>query len=588
MTLRTASARSKQLLALVAFLFAMPASPALALACAGPNGRVFPTCEISTPRADERVTVIYAHGGKGLSSVALGSDDLVTEVVDVEIEAAEKPHYIALSSGKPIVWRFTGRVDTISRVVVFGSQLAGATHAGIVGIGRDRILFTKADFEGFKKIPGIANCISGYNACDLSTYFAIPRAARMELAGPEPAQQLHVDQFVEHFSAGIIRIPADGWIEAPIPNDRAPNRDTAMGRHEWFFGSNYIKSSQAYERGLIRIDARSVVSQEEVRDYRTLPAAAGIKQLLDSGALVAAGTPQFRSAYEKWNESYSRLYRSRFDPNFSFNYHVDYLITQPVRLPAALATMSFLVAEGLEAPQLARDNYLTCLFFADRRELNLDRSRERDPRCDSVGTSSALPGPQKSLAYAVWSLDRMKRWSEPEKERCRMFSLSDSSALFVGIAAENVGRGKPGGPDFLRRQVDVIVERTGKIAFYFETWGRPVDWHIKPSPGSEIIAVLLGNVDFPGRSQSDAVHGLESSVPVQSIRAQPGSDAFRNQCHDFNPSRHAHLGGPAALASDEGLKILAGRGLDRLLRATDDGTWPPLSADGPRLTFVIE
>jgi hypothetical protein len=40
---------------------------------------------------DERVTVIYVNRGKGLSSVTPGSDAFVTEVVDVEIEAGEKP-----------------------------------------------------------------------------------------------------------------------------------------------------------------------------------------------------------------------------------------------------------------------------------------------------------------------------------------------------------------------------------------------------------------------------------------------------------------------------------------------------------------
>jgi hypothetical protein len=42
------------------------------------------------------------------------------------------------------------------------------------------------------------------------------------------------------------------------------------------------------------------------------------------------------------------------------------------------------------------------------------------------------------------------------------------------------------------------------------------------------------------------------------------------------------------LALDESLKASAGRGLDRLLRAVNGGDWPPISADGPRLTFVIE
>src|SRR5262249_29949222 len=176
------------LFGLIALLVIVTLQASPAAACMGPHTRTFPACEISTPRDDERVTAIYAHGGQGLSSVALGSDYRVTEVVDIEIEAAEKPHYIALSSGKPIIWRFTGRVDTVSRVVVFGSQLSGSSYAGIVGIDPGRILFTKADLEKLKSIRA-TTCDSFYRACEISSYFDVSKAGRMELAGPEPARR---------------------------------------------------------------------------------------------------------------------------------------------------------------------------------------------------------------------------------------------------------------------------------------------------------------------------------------------------------------------------------------------------------------
>jgi len=154
-----------------------------AAACSGPHTRVFPTCEIDAPRADERTTVIYANGGKALSSATLGSDSVVTEVVDVEIEPAEKPHYIALSSGKPVIWRFTGRVDTVSRVVVLGSQYDGTARAGVVGVPKERVTFAKTDLEALKKVQH-HSCLSLYRACELSAYFDIPKADRMELAAP--------------------------------------------------------------------------------------------------------------------------------------------------------------------------------------------------------------------------------------------------------------------------------------------------------------------------------------------------------------------------------------------------------------------
>jgi hypothetical protein len=575
------------LFGLIALLAALQASPAAA--CMGPHTRTFPVCEISTPRDGERVTAIYVHGGQGLSSVALGSDDQVTEVVDIEVEAGDKPHYIALSSGKPVIWRFTGRVDTVSRVVVFGSQLSGSSYAGIVGIDPGRILFTKADLEKLKNIRA-TTCDSFYSACEISSYFDVSKAGRMELAGPAPARRHRVDQFVERFTAGTIRIPQDGWIEIGIPDPRAAGPAPANGRHEAFRGFFYSKSSQSYERGLIRLDADSVVSQEKVSEYRTLPGPAGIRQLLESGALVPPGTPQFDAAYEKWNESLSRLYGSHLDPSFLFNYHVDYLLTRPARLPAGLLSPVFLVAEDVETPQIPRDALGACLFFADQRELTV--AGYLDPRCDRNGLF-ALGGQHSDLASMTRSLDRKKRWTESEKEECRIFYFEDGSAFFAGIAAKDrSGWGGPGAV-VLRRPVDIVIKRPGKIALYLEMWGGPVDWHIKAAPNSELSAVLLGSLDFANRK--DVVHGVDQSVPIQQIRwpqaeIRKGSSLtiVANPCREFTPSRYAHLGGPAALALDESLKASAGRGLDRLLRAVNGGDWPPISADGPRLTFVIE
>jgi hypothetical protein len=132
--------------------------------------------------------------------------------------------------------------------------------------------------------------------------------------------------------------------------------------------------------------------------------------------------------------------------------------------------------------------------------------------------------------------------------------------------------------------VDVLVKRPGKVALYLEMWGGRTDWHIAPSPATQISSVLLAALTT--WAQGDKVHGLDSSVPVSSAYAPAG----KTPCYLFNPSRYAYLGGPAALALNERLKVRAGRGLDRLLRSTNDGTWPPISSDpaAPRVTLEIE
>ena len=146
-------------------------------------------------------------------------------------------------------------------------------------------------------------------------------------------------------TAGPRRKRADGGKKAQTAGPRCP---AGAGRYEPYGGTGYVETSQSYERGLIKIEAASVVSPETVRDYSILPAAAGIGQLLSDGGLVGYDEAQFKDAYRKWNESVSRPYRSKFDQDFRFSYTVNYLITRPIKLPAAINRTAFLVSEEVK------------------------------------------------------------------------------------------------------------------------------------------------------------------------------------------------------------------------------------------------
>ena len=69
----------------------------------------------------------------------------------------------------------------------------------------------------------------------------------------------------------------------------------------------------------------------------------------------------------------SAPFRSEFDTEFRFSYKIDYLITRTVQLPAALHKVSFLVADKIDAPDLAGG--LVCVFFADQRERVIDQKK---------------------------------------------------------------------------------------------------------------------------------------------------------------------------------------------------------------------
>jgi hypothetical protein len=406
----------------LAFVLLFAARPENAHACLFAHERTFPTCEIDAPRSDERTTVVYVNSGSGLSSVTPGSDGMVTEVVDIEIGVADKPHHIVLSSGKPIIWRFMGRIDAISRVVVLGSQFHGATRSGVVGVPLDRVVFAKTDLERLKnRMQTWSSCDSFYRACEASAYFDIPKAARMQLAGDAPSERYGVDQFVERLRGGVIKIPQDGWVEVGERGGlqkRADRWQMSIGRYEAASGEGYVETSQNYERGLIKIDAASVVSPETVRDYSILPAALGITQLLADGSLVGPDDDRFKAAYDKWNERSSQPYRNEFGPSFLFSYKVNYLTTRPMTLPAGLDRVALLVGEGVEAPDMnGNSHHDACLFFADLRELQVDRRKSGDPRCDAGWGTLVLSMSERSLAMRARSLDRNRQAGQADKDK---------------------------------------------------------------------------------------------------------------------------------------------------------------------------
>jgi hypothetical protein len=564
---------------ILAFILLFAARLEDAQACMGPHRRTFPTCEISAPRRDERTTIVYVAGGSALSSVTPGSDGIVTEVVDVEIGVADKPHYIVLSSGKPIIWRFTGRIDAVSRVVVLGSQFSGATRTGVVGVPRARIFFVKTDMEKLKKLNP-SSCDTFYAACEASAYFDITKAARMHLAGDEPSERYGVDQFVERLRGDVIRVPQDGSVEVGERGGWKQGADgwqSMLGRHEFVGGEGYVETSQNYERGLIKIDAASVVSQETVRDYSVLPAATGMRQLLTDGSLVGSDDARFKAAYDKWNERISLPYRSKLDPNFLFSYKVNYLITRPLTLPAALDRTALLVGEGVEAPNMNGNYYMTCLYYADLRKIQVDPHKSIDWRCTAGSGSLVASESEHAIAMATSALDRMPQASQADKDACREFVVA-GDAYFAGIAVSEGAVQRPFG--VMPRRIDVVVNRAGKVALYLEMSRGRANWHILPSAQTQITNVVLG--------EGAAVRGLDPSVPTRTVA--PSSPATGSGCNRFEPPGNAYLGGPAALALDQGLQVLAGRGLDSLLRKTNDGRWPSVAIDqdAPRVTFVIE
>jgi hypothetical protein len=321
------------------------------------------------------------------------------------------------------------------------------------------------------------------------------------------------------------------------------------------------------------------VSPESAKAYDLLPTWAGVKQLIADGTLLEPDAQRFKASYEKWDAAISQPFRNSLDPNFRFSHKIDYLIAKATQLPAGFNGFALLVDESIDTPVTKGAGFQTCLFFADHRLLQIDRTREPDPSC--YVNAIWLQDRERKLLTMRDALERIKGYDQGQTEGCSVSSIPDN-AHFAGIAVSEGPAWRPAANDPSRRQINVIVQRPGRVALYLEIWGGRTDWHILPAPETEVVAVFFASP--PPVRDAVQVEGTNSAV-VQPLSSRPGVP-----CQYFGLSRYAHVGGPAAMHLDASLKVLVGRGLDQLIRETNSGNWSPVDGlgKGPRVSFVVE
>jgi len=122
-------------------------------------------CEMPKASQPAKVVLLGLYETESLSSVALGSQDEVTGVGDVAVEPGHDPLYIVIAGYRPTIWRFSGSLQRIERVVVLaqrGLTTKGSSNvmplAGVVGVTRDKISFPKPNcIASFSETPSIAS-----------------------------------------------------------------------------------------------------------------------------------------------------------------------------------------------------------------------------------------------------------------------------------------------------------------------------------------------------------------------------------------------------------------------------------------------
>ena len=279
------------------------------------------------PKASDgaRVLLLSAYESEAVSSVTIGSQDIAVGTGGIIVEPDTDPLYLVVLSFRPTIWRVTGAVERIERLVLAGES----ANLGATGVPSERVSFL-----------GRPNCLRHFTAVP-STHAAVAAAAVKRETGKEPALvkgRYSVSDFVVPSGDVRTRQPAQRLPVTVQPQGGSlrieTGRTTVVQKEA---GTLVIENGRsvtvrtspmnlreemlrASPGDVVDIDPATVVANKPVERYEVLPDMAGLLQLVQSGA-VSQGERD------------------------------EYLIKQKIRLPAELrGAVKFLLLRGVPAP----------------------------------------------------------------------------------------------------------------------------------------------------------------------------------------------------------------------------------------------
>jgi hypothetical protein len=225
------------------------------------------TCAVPRPTKDASIVLFNAYSAEGLSSVAIGSQDQVTEASRVIIESGDQPLYLVLIAHRRMMWKFEGAVGRVQRVVLVAIAGSGAapTPVGATGLPRNVITF-----------GGSGNCMTFWVNMHGRYPDLVQRYSRLLfLREPNVVAQAE--------NVWNLRLPS-GQVSAPT---RIEQQRTLPIDNPTAVELNRIREQMLLYSpgGLVPIDLAAVVAAQPAERYEVFPGNAGLLQLMLEGAI---------------------------------------------------------------------------------------------------------------------------------------------------------------------------------------------------------------------------------------------------------------------------------------------------------------
>jgi Ca2+-binding EF-hand superfamily protein len=271
-----------------------------------------------------RIVLFAGQRGQGISSVAVGSQNDTTHASAVTIEPGSEPLYLVLAAYGPMIWQLDGAVERVAKAVLVSLQHADAATIPVgatglpkdkvaFGIGRDCVSLMSSITDPLRRLPGgQGNDVQ--HARNVATFKRLvggePDVAtaaneiwKLSLpSGHVAPAEFHPDDTIDpSLSALVFKRTGKGDFTYILD----PGSRVVIGPAE--AGSSIVVESpqpsalddlrdnlaRYNPAGVVRIDPATVVANQPATSYEVLPGAAGLIQLMESGAIEKNGRREF-------------------------------------------------------------------------------------------------------------------------------------------------------------------------------------------------------------------------------------------------------------------------------------------------------
>lgn len=254
-------------------------------------------CDLPNPSSDAEI-ILLSYEPTALASVGMHESEVRAGFI--KISPGDRPLYVILPTSSPVIWTFEGDVRRLETVVISSMQTGpnssakedGLPMGGAVGLQKSQIFF-----------PAHVNCMREFDE------------------HPSRDSIRRIKTIKDQFGRLPDRVSADRSVAGFSLPDGAVFKSKRNNGLEW--GSVRTQVSLFYPGGVVPIDVSQVISSQPVETYSVLPGVAGLRQLVEQGALIP------------------------------LEGHAIYRVTRKLTLPIGLygaALAKFIVPSGVPAP----------------------------------------------------------------------------------------------------------------------------------------------------------------------------------------------------------------------------------------------